>query len=282
MHILIIGCGYVGKRFAAQALERGWQVSALTRSHQRAEELTAMGIQPVIGNVLDVESLQGLPQADLCLYAVGYDRSASDEKRDVYVSGLKNVLTEINDTIPRLIYVSSTSVYGESSGAWVDEKTDPQPANESGEICLAAEQVVRSFYPIEDESRNGTIVRLSGIYGPGRLIGRKEQLRDGKPISGNPNGWLNLIHIDDILQALFRVADSPSKSPLYLLSDEHPNRRIEFYSELAKQLGTPSPVMPDDPTNKLGKRCDSSLIRKELDLKLLRPTIQEGIPASIN
>ncbi|WP_417851593.1 SDR family oxidoreductase [Thalassoglobus sp.] len=280
MHVLIIGCGYVGERFAKQAVERGWQVTALTRSQKRAEALQLAGIRPVIGNVLEPKSLQALPQADLCLYAVGYDRSANENKRDVYVSGLKNVLSEIADRIPRLIYVSSTSVYGESTGDWVNEETPCEPANESGQICLDAEAVVNEVYA-RNLNRDATIVRLSGIYGPGRLIGRKEQLRGQKPISGNPDGWLNLIHVDDILQVLFILASGTPSSSLYLLSDERPNRRFEFYSELAKHLQTPAPVMPDEPSADFGKRCDSLRIRNELGVKLLRPTIQDGIPVSI-
>lgn len=282
MKVLIIGCGYVGKRFAEEALSRGWEVCALTRSDERAAQFFEKGITPVVGNVLDANSLNDLQAADLCLYAVGYDRSASDDKRDVYITGLENVLAAIHENIPRLIYVSSTSVYGESNGSWVNEKTDPNPANDSGKICLAAEEVVRKYYPTDSNEKLGTIIRLSGIYGPDRLIGRKEQLREGQPIPGNPQGWLNLIHVDDILQALFKIADSAVSAPLYLLSDTQPNRRIEFYSELAKHLGTPPPVMNDAPTENLGKRCDSALIRSEFGLELLRPTIREGIPASIS
>ncbi len=280
MRVLIVGCGYVGERFAKQAVERGWEVAALTRSQERANHLRDIGVTPVLGNVLDTESLADLPEADLCLYAVGFDRNANENKREVYVSGLRNVLSEIASRIPRLIYVSSTSVYGQANGEWVNEDSPCEPANESGQICLDAENVVKEFYD-SPESQSATVLRLSGIYGPGRLIGRKEQLQQQKPIAGNPQGWLNLIHVDDILQALFAIAISPSPSPLYLLSDERPNRRIDFYSELAKHLNTPAPVMSAEASENLGKRCDSSRIRSDLGLKLLRPTIEEGIAASL-
>lgn len=281
MRLLIIGCGYVGKPVALQALGRGWQVTALTRSDKRARELAELGIEPVMGDVLASATLAHLPESDLCLYAVGYDRSSTHDKKSVYVDGLKNVLQVIQSKVPRLIYVSSTSVYGEDSGNWVNEQTDPQPANESGKICLAAEELVRQFYLNENQSLSANILRLSGIYGPGRLIGRKAQLQAGQPISGNPQGWLNLVHLDDILQALFAIAETAEAKPLYLLSDERPNRRIDFYTALAEFLETPPPVMPNEPTKQLGKRCDSSFIRDDLNLKLVRPTINEGIPASI-
>lgn len=281
MHILIIGCGYVGERYAKQALARGWRVSALTRRSEQITEWQTQGITGIQGDVLHRESLQALPTADLCVYAVGFDRTATQDKREVYVTGLRHVLTEITDRIPRMIYISSTSVYGENNGEWVDEETICQPGNESGEICLEAEQVVQEFAVRNPQLFQASILRLSGIYGPGRLIGRREQLAQELPIAGNPESWLNLIHIDDILQALFLLAVTPHPEPLYLLSDEQPNRRIEFYSALARHLGTPAPIMPEDPTDQLGKRCDSSQIRNVLGLQLLRPTIVEGIPASL-
>ncbi len=282
MHVLIIGCGYVGGRFAKDALGRGWQISALTRSEKRAQEWKEIGINPVVGDVLNSESLKNLPVADVCLYAVGFDRNSGTDKRDVYVEGLSNALNEIAQKISKLIYISSTSIYGESSGNWVDENSECEPATESGEISLAAETVVREAYPLDEQHRTATILRLSGIYGPGRLIGRKEQLIQKRPIAGNPHAWLNLIHIDDILQAIFKLIEESSTAPLYLLSDEQPNKRIDFYTELAHHLGTPEPIMPDEPSKNFGKRCDSSRIRKELELTLKQPTIREGIPASVS
>ena len=111
MHVLIVGCGYVGVRAAREWLQRGVAVSALTRSPSRAEELQGLGITPVVGDVLDPESLTALPGADVCLYAVGLDRGAGHDQRTVYVDGLCNVLTELSPHVPRLIYLSSTSVY---------------------------------------------------------------------------------------------------------------------------------------------------------------------------
>lgn len=279
MHVLIIGCGYVGDRFAQQAFEQGWTVSALTRSTERATAWKARGMTPIVGDVLDPASLAALPEADLCLYAVGYDRTADVDKRDVYVTGLRNVLNQISLRVPRLIYVSSTSVYGQSQGEVVNEASPCDPQSESGSICLQAEQVVRQFYPEDDETRDATILRLSGIYGPGRLIGRREQLMNQAPLPGNPNAWLNLIHVADIIETLFRLAEKRPQSSLYLLSDNSPQPRVEFYSELARQFGTPAPVMSATESDALGKRCDSSKIRRELQLELQFPNTQLGIEA---
>lgn len=278
MKILIIGCGYVGLRAAERWTAIGHQVTALTRSPSRAAQFGNDGFQAIVGDVLDSESLKALPAADICLYAVGYDRSTSADKKQVYVDGLKNVLTEIQNRVPRLVYVSSSSVYGQEGGEVVNELSPCHPNTDGGRICLTAESVVREFYP---SVNSGTILRLSGIYGPDRLIGRRQQLESRTPISGNPQGWLNLIHVEDILLALDQLVSEIASSDLYLLSDGNPLRRIEFYSQLANQLQLPAPVMLDAQDRPLGKRCDPSRILDELRLKLLYPTAATGLAASV-
>ena len=95
MNLVIIGCGYVGRRAAALWLDQDHTVAALTRSTTTAAQFLADGIQPVIGDVMQPESLAELPDADLLLYAVGFDRGAGYSQRDVYVDGLQNVLATV-------------------------------------------------------------------------------------------------------------------------------------------------------------------------------------------
>ncbi|WP_217646995.1 SDR family oxidoreductase [Planctomicrobium piriforme] len=268
IQILIIGCGYLGLRAAHAWLERGHIVSALTRSSQRAAEWERIGIQPVVGDVLDPASLESLPTADVCLYAVGYDRTAPADKRSVYVDGLANVLAEIRPKIPRLIYISSTSVYGQDHGETVNEDSPCVPISEGGEICLAAEQLIRQATGADFRS---CILRLAGIYGPQRLIARVEQLRAGTPLTGNPEAWLNLIHVDDAVSAVLRLAEQDSFGPLYLLSDASPLRRREFYAGIAELVGAPAPVFVAGGETGLNKRCDSTRIRHELNWELQYP-----------
>lgn len=281
MHILMIGCGYVGLRYARTMRGQGHRVTALTRSPERSISFQQEGIESVIGNVLDRRSLRAVPAADVCVYAVGFDRSSAEDKRDVYVDGLRNVLEQLHGHIPRFVYVSSTSVYGQQDGSWVNEDSATEPTTESGRICLEAEQLLRDDSIKGAAARTTTILRLSGIYGPGRLIGRRQQLLSGQSLPGNPQAWLNLIHIDDIVHALVRLTTGPCPSPLYLLSDNQPNRRIDFYTALARELATPPPVMGDSSEGQLGKRCDNSLIRSELKIELQFPTIVEGLPSAV-
>ena len=277
MHILIIGCGYVGVRAAQLWRGRGLTVTALTRSDARAAEFFRMGIHAVCGDVLNLGSLRNLPAADICLYAVGYDRAVAADKEEVYVAGLSNVLNEIGERVPRLIYLSSSSVYGQDGGEVVNELSICEPTTKGGRICLAAESVVREFF----SSKDATILRLSGIYGPGRLIGRKQQLQSHTPIPGNPQGWLNLIHVADIVQAIDGLVHTTRAEVLYLLSDGHPMRRIEFYSELARNWQLPAPVMTESVSGPLGKRCDPSRVLNELQLKLRYPSAVDGLADSI-
>src|SRR6185295_3998917 len=102
-------------------LSDGNHVSALTRSPDNATALAGLGIDPFIGDVMMPSTLASLPRCDVVLYAVGYDRRAEDSKRDVYVNGLENAVRELAPRASRWIYVSSTSVYGQDAGEWVDE-----------------------------------------------------------------------------------------------------------------------------------------------------------------
>jgi nucleoside-diphosphate-sugar epimerase len=250
-------------------------VSALTRSPERAGELAALGIAPVVGDVLAPDTLQQLPEADLCLWAVGSDRRSGADQRSVYVDGLENVLRALPAEVRHLIYVSSTSVYGQNQGEWVNEESPTVPQSPGGVICLAAEQVIPRVFLNSSSSRQATIVRLAGIYGPGRLIGRLEQLSAGVPQSGNPEAWLNLIHVSDIVQGLQHLAERTQNGPLsarealetFVFSDGTPLTRRDFYSALAAQAGCPAPVFSNPETPDRNKRIDSRRIRETLGLQ---------------
>ncbi len=185
MTTLIIGCGYLGRRVAHLWHTLGRHVCATTR---RADAVGIPGVEPVVCDVLD-PSLVRLPPAETVLYAVGFDRTSGALMRAVYVDGLANVLAQLPPP-GRFLYVSSSSVYGQTDGEWVDEEAVTEPQEESGRIVLAAEQVLRAQLP------TAVILRFSGIYGPGRLL-RRATIEKGEPIVGDADKWLNLIHVED-------------------------------------------------------------------------------------
>src|SRR5438128_6375220 len=177
MNQLILGCGYLGQRVANLWVRQGHRVMAMTRRAENMAALGAQGIEPMLGDVLQPDSLQRLPRADTLLYAIGLDRTAGVSMHSVFVDGLAKVL----DHLPaptRFVYVSSSSVYGQSDGEWVDEESSTEPQEESGKIVLAAERLLHTRLP------QAIILRFAGIYGPGRLL-RQKAIQAGEPIMGD-------------------------------------------------------------------------------------------------
>ncbi|NQV25370.1 MAG: SDR family oxidoreductase [Rhodopirellula sp.] len=286
MRRLIVGCGYLGRRVAARWRTAGDDVFALTRSEQNAAELRALGISPIPGDVTDAASLQSLPECDTVLHAVGFDRSAAASKREVYVDGLSNVLNQMAARCDRFIHISSTSVYGQQDGEWVDEESAAESATESGEICIAAEQLVRDRYSSAAVKGQETVLRLSGIYGPDRLLSRIDALKNAQPLPGPEDGWLNLIHVDDAAETIVTCAESKSLAAVYLVSDDRPILRGEYYRLLAKLVNAPQPTFDSDAVARhsrgINKRCRNRRLREQLGVALRFPDIETGLTHAVN
>lgn len=283
MQILIVGCGYLGRRVAARALAAGDRVTALTRSCARADELARQGIEPTVGEILEPASLAALPEADVLVYAVGYDRTSGVARRTVAVDGLQNVLRTVAGRVGRVVFVSSSSVYGQDAGEWVDETSPTAPQTEGGVVCLEAEEVLRRECAAVRVP--ACILRMSGLYGPGRLLSRRETLRQQALLAGSPEAWLNLIQIDDAAAAVLAAANAPQVESLYLVSDDRPVRRGGFYERLAELWGCPPPQFDPGQTPRhgvgLNKRCSNRRLRESLGLNLQYPTIESGLPAAV-
>jgi nucleoside-diphosphate-sugar epimerase len=226
---LIIGCGYLGRRVAARWTAAGRAVAALTR--RNADTLRNLGVAPVVGDVLDPASLRGLPAAGTVLYTVGMGRGSGRSMREVSLDGLRHVL----DTLPaprRFVYVSSTGVYGQTDGSWVDESSPTEPTEESGRVVLDAERLLREKLPA------AVVLRFAGIYGPGRLL-RRQSLLKGEPLAGDPAKWLNLIHVDDGAGAVLAAEAHAAPGETYNVADDEPVSRRGFYTLLAELLYAP-------------------------------------------
>lgn len=273
---LVIGCGYLGRRVAQQWMDHDEEVFALTRSDETAQSFRKDGLHPIVGDVMQPETLKFPEDIETCLYAVGLDRSAGFSQREVYVQGLQNVLNADRFQPKRLIYISSTSVYGQDQGEQIDEDSPTEPTRENGQVCLDAENLIRHQSAIP-----WNILRLSGIYGPGRLLARKEKLMAREPLRGNPDGWLNLIHVNDAVQAVLQCEAHPETADeVFLISDDRPILRKEYYSLLAEQFESPEPVFSGDSSG-LGKRCRNRKALAKLGFEPQYPSIVEGLPASV-
>ena len=183
-----------------------------------------------------------------------------------------------------MIYLSSTSVYGQTGGEWVDEDSPCEPTRPSGRVCLEAEQVVQAVG--EQVGLPTNILRLSGIYGPRRLLARLAALRSGEPLAGNPEGFLNLIHVDDIVRAIAACENRGRPGRAYLISDDRPVTRRAYYEALASLIDARPPQFDGrssqrhDPSS-LNKRCRNLRMREELQVELSYPTLETGLPAAL-
>ena len=284
MTTLIVGCGYLGRRVARLLSGRGEVVLGTTRSASRQAELADWGARAVVADVLDPGSLRDLPSADRVLYCVGLDRAAGVPMRTVYVDGLRNVLQALDGKAGRFVYASATSVYGRNDGGWVDEDSPTEPATASGRACLEAETLAREWAGTRRFELS--IVRYSGLYGPGRVI-RRDALKRGEPIAGDPEKYLNLIHIDDAASAALAALDRGQHERVYLASDDRPVPRREYYELAARLLGAPDPRFAPPgpgsaaaPREEADRRVSNRRIKEELGLAWAYPDITTGLPAT--
>ena len=281
MRKLVVGCGYLGRRVARAWVSAGDDVYALTRSESRGSDFRTEGIQPVIGDVTRSDTLDALPEVDTVLYAVGFDRNAGHSMREVYVDGLRNVLDRVAASTGRFLYISSTSVYGQSAGEWVDEDSPCDPTRPNGVICLEAEGLVRAAFPSSAGDHPGecsaNVLRLAGIYGPDRLLRRIVSVKAGEPVSGNPDAWLNLIHVDDAVRSVLACAAEAPQGRTYLVCDDEPLTRSTYYKTLAELLDAPPPSFETTDEMARNKRCRNSRLRTELSVSLEFPAARAGL-----
>jgi nucleoside-diphosphate-sugar epimerase len=266
MRKLIVGCGYLGRPVARRWLAEGHQVWAVTRSPEQAAELRDAGIEPVLADVTRPETLADLPEVQNVLYAVGYDRAAGLSRWEVYVGGLESFLARVSPRIERLVYISSTGVYGQTDGSWLDESSPCRPQREAGRAFLAAEQRLAA-HALAGRS---VVLRMAGLYGPGRVIRR----------SIAAEGFLNLIHVDDMAEVVLAAEKCPAPG-LYLASDGHPPARAEYYDYLATLLPSPDASGPPPDRARANKRISNRRLLAELGVKLRYPSYREGLPAAL-
>ncbi|MEM6798079.1 MAG: SDR family oxidoreductase [Planctomycetota bacterium] len=282
MQRLIFGCGYLGKRVAKSWLDAGDDVTVVTRSADRAAAFSAEEYQAITADVTQPASLANLPPADTLLFAVGYDRSAGASIQEVYAQGFQNVLDALPVVARRVIYISTTGVYGGADGGWVDEATPPAPSRPGAVASLAAEEALRASRFAD----RGIALRLAGIYGPDRVPFLK-QLAAGEPIAAPSDGHVNLIHVDDAATATLAAADAGNPLPPVLcVSDGSPPRRADYYGEVARLLEAPAPTFIDPPVNSpraaraaADKKVRSDLMKQSLGFTLSYPSYRAGLAA---
>lgn len=264
---LVVGCGPLGLRVARLWRAAGDRVLGTTRRPERGRELAGAGIEPVVADVAaDAPWWRGLPPLATVFWAVGFDRAAGSTHRDVHVTGLRRLLDGLaaadrpDGGPPRVVFSSSTGVWGDEAGGVVDESTPTAPAREAGRVLVEAENLLRS-HPLGP----GVALRFAGLYGPGRLP-RLDDLRAGRTLAAAPDSWLNLVHLDDAARAVVLVAAAADPRPLYVVSDGRPVRRRDWYGRLAALAGAPPPTWDETAPRERGadKRVDPALLVRDL------------------
>jgi nucleoside-diphosphate-sugar epimerase len=237
--VLIAGCGDVGTLLGVQLLGAGHRVWGLRRQVAKLPSTLA----PVAGDLNEPRTLAKLPDAlDYVVYLVAADAYSESAYQDAYVGGLRNLLAALSRTaqpVRRVLFASSTGVYGQQDGSWVDESSVTEPVGFSGRTMLEAEETVsRGPYP-------STVVRFAGIYGPGRhrLIDR---VRQGGPCQADPPLYTNRIHREDCANVLAHILALAKADPLYLGVDQAPVPECEVMDWLARQLGVSAPARRGD------------------------------------
>jgi nucleoside-diphosphate-sugar epimerase len=230
-------------------------------------------------DVLSKEGLKGLadlPKMDLLISTLsGTGLKDPADYRALYVDGPRRLLEALTWVqTPRVWMLGSTGVYGESEGEWVNEATEPRPLHRNGRVQLEAERVLQAF--CDDCS----ILRLSGLYGPGRERLVRQAMRK-RPFL-KPDVWSNQIHGEDVAETVaFLVARNCVPPPVLLVSDTCPARRREIFAWVRETCGCPEGGLDEDhprkaTANRGNKRiCTDKL--KSLGVSLRYPTYREGL-----
>lgn len=249
MNIAIIGCGYVGTAVAQQWCESGHAIVATTTTRDRIPELDRFARRVAVLKGNDPDALAAVVEnQDVIVLCVGAQNA--NLYRQTYLETAENLVTAIarSSTVKQLIYTSSYAVYGNKNGAWVDEQTPLAPANENGKILEKTEQVLLSA---NHDRLNVCILRLGGIYGPGRELVKIFSRFAGQTGPGRGDEFSNWIHLDDIVGALEFVRLNCCQGVYNLVNDtplplrELLDRLCEHHG-LAKVIWDPStaPVRP--------------------------------------
>jgi len=262
--VLIAGCGDVGNALANRLLADDCEVWGV----RRQVDALAKGIRPWRIDLTDPRSFTTPPAAfDYLFYTASADRRDEVHYRAVYVDGLRELSSALRDAgspLRRVFFTSSTAVYGQSEGEWVDESSVTEPLGFNGRVLLEAEAVLR------EAPGSGISVRLSGIYGPGRTrLVRK--VWDGEATA--TGSWTNRIHVEDCAGALHHLMRLENPEALYLGSDDEPATTSDVVTWLSAELGVPAP--PAAAAERSNKRCRNARLR-ETGYQFEHSTFREG------
>ncbi|AXR80681.1 NAD-dependent epimerase/dehydratase family protein [Natrarchaeobaculum sulfurireducens] len=285
MKVAILGCGHVGLELGRQLESNGHHVIGVRRSEAGLEQIEDAGFEAIRADVTDRESLAAIPDVEAIVFSASSGGRGAEAAREVYVEGLRTAVDafgERDEPPERLVYTSSTGVYGDHDGDWVDEETPLEPTTEKTEVLAEAERVALEQPP--EHGFEGTVARYAGLYGPGRY--RLERYLEG-PVT---EGYLNMVHRDDAAGSVrFLLEEEVGRNEVVVVVDDEPVDRWTFADWLAEQAGVDVPPkrttderLADDELSDAArrrlltsKRCSNDRLR-DLGYEFRYPTFREG------
>ena len=288
--IAILGCGYVGLELGRR-LAPDHDIVGVRRSKTGVERIERAGFDAVQADVTDPDELARVPDVDCVVFAASSGGRGADAAREVYVDGLRTAIESFGareQSPDRLIYTSSTGVYGDHDGEWVDEDTPIEPTTEKTEVLAEAERITRE--EAVDHGMDGTVARFAGLYGPDRY--RLDRYLDG-PVTA---GYLNMVHRDDAAGAIRYFLDVDiARDEVVLVVDDEPVSKHAFAAWLADECDAPRPEkrtkaerLADGDLSEAvrrrietSKRCANDKLH-DLGYEFTYPTYREGYRAAID
>jgi len=284
--IVIVGCGYVGERLARQYLDAGESVIGLVRSRDGLERLAAAGIPAMR---LDLSGDDPIPCALAGARLFHLAPPPSQGREDLYTRRLIQAFDQAGHP-RRLVYISTTGVYGDCAGAWIDEDWPTRPTLERSLRRLDAEDALRGWS--RDQGGELIVLRVAGIYGPGRLP--LERLRHGLPLVRPEEApYSNRIHVDDLVAVCVAAMERGRPGAIFNVSDGHPTTMTDYFIQVAKAAGLPQPPLISlaEATTHLSegmlgymsesRRLSNRRLREELGIELRYPTLAEGLAQAL-
>jgi nucleoside-diphosphate-sugar epimerase len=286
--VLIVGCGDIGRRVARLSRQDGCAVTGLVRSAESAASLREAGIEPV---VVDLDDCDGgiewrAPFEAVYYFAPPPSVGEADTRLRVFLQSLNGAAPVL-----RIVYISTSAVYGDCNGAWISEEQPLCPGTARGRRRLSAEVALRNW--TRERATDCVILRVPGIYGPGRLP--LERLRKGIPVLREADApYTNRIHADDLARVCVAAMKRGRAGAVYNVSDGHPGTMTEYFFRIADIAGLqrPSVVSLEEAGEVLSpgmlsflsesRRLDNRRMREELGIEPDYPDLSAGLPSCMS
>lgn len=286
MRVLIVGCGYVGLPLGTELTRLGHEVFGLRRHADAEEDLIRAGIKPLYADITNANELSGVPREfDWVVNCVASGGGSAEDYRRTYLQGTRHLLDWLEPAPRKFVYTSSTSVYGQNDGAIVTEMDITNPLTETANVLIETEKLLLNA--ASERNFPAIILRLAGIYGPGRGYWLRQFLNGEARLDDAGDRILNMIHRDDVVGAIFAALESASAGSIVNVADNEPATQRTVFEWLAKTLERPMlETIPNEtsPARKRGatnKRVSNSRLRHELHYQLKYPTFREGFAAEL-